>query len=66
MTHNFTATETTYWIAHGPALHFGQLRAEEHMSSGQAELETFSSYLKFLDRYMELGGDPANAILGEF
>ena len=32
-THSFTATTRTFWIAHGPALHFGVLASGESLSS---------------------------------
>lgn len=57
-THSFTAEARTFWIAHGPALHFGMLLPGESLSSGQASFETFPRRLPWRMRVIELGGDP--------
>ena len=39
----FTAETALYWIAHGTeAVHFGELEAGAHLSTGQPSLETFA------------------------
>ncbi len=57
-THSFTAETRTFWIAHGPALHFGVLLPGESLSSGQASFETFPRRLPWRMRVIALGGDP--------
>jgi hypothetical protein len=56
MTHDFTADVRTFWIAHGPALHYGELQPGESMSSGQNVFETFTSRRPWMARVIELGG----------
>jgi len=60
-THSFTATTRTFWIAHGPALHFGVLAPGESLSSGQANFETFPRRLPWRTRVIALGGNPDGA-----
>ncbi|NCU21307.1 hypothetical protein EOM89_11435 [Candidatus Falkowbacteria bacterium] len=63
-THSFTAVNRTFWIAHGPALHFGVLAPGESLSSGQASFETFPRRLPWRTRVIELGGNPDAASSG--
>ena len=58
MTHEFVATEQTFWIAHTPSLSYGVVQAGERISSGQEYLETFERRLPWRARVFELGGDP--------
>jgi hypothetical protein len=60
-THSFTATTRTFWIAHGPALHFGVLAPGESLSSGQDSFETFPRRLPWRTRVIALGGNPDGA-----
>ena len=60
-THSFTATTRTFWIAHGPALHFGVLAPGESLSSGQDHFETFPRRLPWRTRVIALGGNPDGA-----
>jgi len=57
-TQDFTAVGRSFWIAHGPSLHFGELAPGERLSTGQARLEIFVRRLPWLSRIRELGGDP--------
>ena len=59
--HSFSATTRTYWIAHGPALHFGVLAPGERISSGQDSFETFPRRLLWRTRVIALGGNPNGA-----
>lgn len=65
MTHTFVATETTYWVAHGPALHFGVVQAGETISSGQEFFEHFDRLLPWRTRVIELGGNTEDMLLSE-
>ena len=65
MTHTIVATETTYWIAHGPALHFGVVQTGEVVSSGQEFFEQFSRLPPWRTRVIALGGDPDTAVPSE-
>ena len=56
MTHEFTADLKTFWIAHGPEIHHGELQVGEHVSSGQQHFKTFTSRRAWMARVIELGG----------
>lgn len=54
----FTADVPIYWIAHGAeAVHFGELEAGAHLSTGQPHLETFATaeHAAWALRLSELG-----------
>lgn len=55
-THDFIAEVRTFWIAHGSALHYGELQPGDHMSTGQEFFETFERRLPWRIRVIELGG----------
>ena len=57
-TQSFTAETRTFWIAHGPALHFGVLAPGESLSSGQDSFETFARRVPWRTRVIALGGNP--------
>ena len=59
--HSFTAENRTFWIAHGPALHFGVLAPGDSLSSGQDSFETFTHRLPWRTRVIALGGNPDGA-----
>lgn len=49
MTHHFTATETTYWIAHDRGeITSGTLEAGQGISTGRSCLETYTDYRQWL------------------
>lgn len=60
MTTDFTATEPTYWVAHGEGLAFGRLETGERISTGQPVFETYTNaqYLLWRGQVIALGGDP--------
>jgi hypothetical protein len=60
-THSFTAETRTFWIAHGPGLHFGMLEPGESLSSGQGSFETFARRLPWRTRVIALGSNPDGA-----
>jgi len=65
-TTDFTATEDTYWIAHGGGgLSFGLLKLGENLSTGELNLETFQKkqYLQWRARVIKLGGNMENVKL---
>lgn len=57
MTHDYVATERTFWIAHGYDLSYGELQPGECVSSGQPFFETFERRLPWIERIQALGGD---------
>jgi len=59
--HEFIATELTFWIAHGPSLDNGILTAGQVLATGEDFLETFTSYIEYINRWVELGGKPEDA-----
>lgn len=54
----FIAETRSFWIAHGPSLHFGELALGERLSTGQAQLEIFARRLPWRMRVIALGGNP--------
>jgi len=54
----FIAETRSFWIAHGPSLHFGELGPGERLSTGQSQLEIFARRLPWRMRVIALGGNP--------
>jgi len=61
MRHELTAESLTYFIAHGSGMTNGILEVGQTLATGEEVLETFSKYRPYLNRWVELGNDPADA-----
>jgi len=59
MSHEFIASEPTYWVAHEKdGADYGYAETGQHVATGLDKLETFSRYLPYRARLLELGIDP--------
>jgi hypothetical protein len=59
--HEITAEVPTYWIAYGPGIANGFLDVGQSLATGEETLETFTKYMPYLNRWVELGHDPQDA-----
>jgi hypothetical protein len=58
---HYTATEPTWWIAHGDGVSHGHLRAGAALTTGAAFFETFTDRQAFRRRLREIEADPEAA-----
>lgn len=58
---DYTATDPTWWIAHGDGVSHGHLRAGASVTTGAAFLETFTDRQAFRRRLREIEADPEAA-----
>ena len=53
------ATEKCWWIAHGPDIHYGELSAGNHISTGQENLHIYSTEAEWIAALSVHGVDPS-------
>jgi hypothetical protein len=45
----------SYYIAHDPSVHYGEVKVGQRVQTGQANLEIFENEITFKERLIELG-----------